>query len=118
MCFFGRNVFIDPLSEFSIVCKARGEKFSETYYVFNDQEKKRMALPLPPFGWRVAILTFSAKECGYKFKFVADGEKEQPVIRPSTAQPRSALRAKTGIRRSKTAKQTRTANSSSSTARC
>ena len=99
-----RNVFISPDGNLSLTCKGRGETVSEKLYTFNIQEKKKLLLPMPPLGWRIIIMTFMVKENGRQIKFVTDGQKEVPIIRPSTSQPRSALRVKIGVRRPKTAR--------------
>lgn len=100
-------MFITSIGDFAIVCKGRGDCGSEILYAFNTPEMRRLSLPMPALGWRVAVLTFTAKDNGCWYKFAADGEKEEPIIRPSTSKPRSKLRAQLGTRRAKTAKTTR-----------
>ena len=75
---------------FEIRCRGRSDTRSELFGIFNETEKKRLVLPMPAMGWRIAILTFvTTKE---EYNIVVDGVKEQPLVRASTALPQGSRR--------------------------
>jgi len=76
--------------------------------MFNEIEKKRLSLPMPALGWRVAVLRFFACD-GKEYKLIVDGVKEQSLVRASTAQPMTAgrLRMRSSPRRPRSASNSR-----------
>lgn len=72
--YFPRFVFLSPYKRFEVKYQPKNSE-TQIVGVFNDVQRKRLTLPMPPKGWNCTTMTFISKD-GKSYKFLFDGVKE------------------------------------------